>query len=110
MEPLLVPRRVHSHVRIEILRETEQGAGWTFEARATDPRGRAWPFAVRLAWADYNLWCPDGAIAPEAVARAALAFALSREPAAEIESTFDVARLRRRHPDADREIPSLIRP
>jgi hypothetical protein len=92
---------------IEIHEEKEEGTGWVFAA-VVAKGGRMTHFLVRLSWMDYNLWSPDGSDRPEDVARAALAFLLSREPAAEIASEFDAARIRRRYPDADAEIPRLI--
>jgi len=95
-------------VEITLEEEREATGGWEFDATVRDDRGGIRRFILRLAWADYNHWSPDGSDPPELVAKAALRFMLSREPAAEIASKFDAARIRRRYPDSDDEIPTLI--
>lgn len=93
---------------IDILAERETVGGWLFEVRVSPPAGEARRFTLRLSWADYNLWSGDGSDRPEAVARGVMAFALSRQPAAELAPAFDAARLRRVHADADDVIPRWI--
>lgn len=67
--------------------------------------GRA--LEIRLHWADYNLWSPDGADAPERVALAVARFVRARmDPLPE---SLDAALLRRRFPDADATIAELVR-
>ncbi len=100
-------------MHITIRTECETDTGWQFaaEAHAGSASGAGsgvHRFTVRLSWADYNLWSPDGTDRPEEVAKAALRFLLQREPAAEVASDFDLARIRRRYPDADHAIPALI--
>lgn len=97
-------------MRITITSEVDSESGWLFAADACDGAGRRWSFRVGLSWADYNLWSPDGRDRPEEVARAALRFLMSREPAAELSEEFDLARIRRRYPEADALIPALISP
>jgi len=97
-----------SPMHITITNEQETASGWLFAAAACNASGGEWPFRIRLSWADYNLWSPDGSDRPEAVARAALRFLLEREPAAEIAGEFDLARIRRRYADADAVIPALV--
>ncbi len=95
---------------ITILSERATAGGWIFEASVTGPDDRRQRCRLRLSWADYNLWSPDGSDRPEAVARAALMFLLSKEPAAELAESFDAARIRRRYLDADARIPEMIDP
>ena len=97
--------------RIEIVREHERPGGWTFEV---DIGGDLEDAAVRrvrlsLAWADYNLWSPDGGDAPERIAEAVLAFLLSKKGARDLRPAFDAAVARLLYPEADRAIPGLIR-
>jgi hypothetical protein len=93
---------------IEIIAEREVVGGWSFDVRVSSAAVEARLFTLRLSWADYNLWSGDGSDRPEAVARGVMAFALSRSPAAELAPTFDAARLRRVHADADDAIPRWI--
>ncbi|HMN95168.1 MAG TPA: hypothetical protein PKC43_02275 [Phycisphaerales bacterium] len=95
-------------VVVEIRSESEVPGGLRFAA-AAERDGRAISVEVRLSWADYNLWSPDGADAPERVARAALLFLLSRSEG-DPPASFDAAMLRRRFPEADAEIARLLRP
>lgn len=91
--------------RIEIVGEQEMADGWTFEVRLPE---RPAALTLRLAWADYNLWSADGADPPHAVATAVVRFLLSHTPAADLPERIDASTARRRHPDADTEIPKLI--
>jgi len=93
---------------IVVLDEQETPEGLRFTARL-EAGASSRSVAIRLHWADYNLWSPDGADPPEHVARAAIRFACSRSPLSELPASFDAAMLRRRHADADREIPALVR-
>jgi hypothetical protein len=94
--------------RIEITSEAECDRGWTFRAQVRDATGGARSTTVTLSWADYNLWSPNGSDTPAEVARAALAFLLDQQPAAEISESFDASILRRLHPQADELIPRWI--
>jgi hypothetical protein len=97
-----------SDVRIES--ETEDHDGWTFRLRiAADNAKPSSRRILRLAWADYDLWSADGADPPHAVAAAVVEFLLSRLGVAELPDRTDASIARRRFPDADTEIPRLIR-
>ena len=95
--------------QIEILSEQERTAGWSFQARLLDEDGTLYPVALTLAWADYNLWSPDGADEPQQIALAVLSVLASRQPVSEIRSSLDAALLRRLYDDADEIIPRHIR-
>jgi hypothetical protein len=94
--------------QIVVLDEEETSVGLRFRARV-EVGASSRMLEVRLHWADYNLWSPDGTDPPERVATAVLRFVCSRCPLAELPPSFDAASLRRRHSDADREVPALVR-
>lgn len=95
--------------QIEILSEEESGSGWRFDLQALEADGRLTRFEIRLSWADYNHWSPDGGDAPAAVAEAALRCLLEQpELRAVMPASFDAASLRRRLPDADELIRQRI--
>lgn len=91
---------------IEILTETEAARSWVFEVRIFDA-GRRHDYRLTLGWADYDLWC-RGRLAPQQVARAVMAFLLSREPASAILPTFDCSVVRRYFPEVDKEIGQFL--
>ena len=95
---------------VQIESETEDHDGWTFRLRIAaenaEPPSR---HTLRLAWADYDLWSADGADPPHAVATAVVEFLLSRLGLADLPAKVDASVARRRFPDADTEIPGLIR-
>jgi hypothetical protein len=95
----------------EITAESDAPRGWTFDVRLTDDDGVDLPDPRRLhlAWADYNLWSPDGADPPASVAGAVLTLLLDRR-GLDLPMTIDAAVVRRLFPDADTTIPRLIRP
>ena len=100
----------HAVADFEILSERENSSGWCFEAQLIcDEGGGLRRVTLLLAWADYNLWSVDGADRPTAVAEAALSYLISEVGADAIPDRFDASIIRRRFPDADREIPKLIR-
>ncbi len=95
---------------VEILSERENSSGWLFEARVIgDDGGGLCRVTLLLAWADYNLWSVDGADRPTAVAEAILSYLISEVGPEAVPDRFDASILRRKFPDADREIPKLIR-
>ena len=97
-----------SDVRIET--ETEDHAGWTFRLHiAAENARQPTPRTLRLAWADYDLWSADGADPPHAVAAAVVEFLLSRLAPPDLPPHIDASMARRQFPDADHEIPRLIR-
>lgn len=94
-----------------IERETEDHDGWTFHLRiAAEPGDPPSPRTLRLAWADYDLWSTDGADPPHTVALAVIEFLLSRLKPSDLPDRIDASTTRRRFPDADTQIPRLIRP
>ena len=93
---------------VTIISERERPDGLTFQARL-DAGGTARTVELRLHWADYNHWSPDGADPPERVALAALRFACSVISMDELPASFDASTLRRRHPDADARIMAGVR-
>ena len=96
---------------VKIESEQEDREGWSFRMRiSTDADGPPSRRTLRLAWADYDLWSADGADPPHAVAIAVIEFLLSRLNTSELPMRVDASLARRRFPDADTEIPRLIRP
>jgi hypothetical protein len=94
--------------QIEVLEETENGGGWSFDAQVLDDDGTLRRHELRLSWADYNLWSPTGSQPPADVAAAVLRFLISRRPPAEIPESFDASHCRRWFADADEAIPGYL--
>ena len=94
---------------IEVVSEQECKGGWSFELRFGDVDAAGVTRTLRLSWADYDLWSNDGSDPPHAVATAVAVFLLSRITASDLPATLDASTARRRFPDADDEIPRLIR-
>jgi hypothetical protein len=95
---------------VRIIEEKEDHNGWSFRLRITaGGSGQPLARALRLAWADYNHWSADGADPPHAVAEAVAEFLLSRMAPSDLPASLDASMARRQFPDADREIPRLIR-
>lgn len=88
--------------------EQERPGHWRFEVQVLDDAGALRKHTLTLAWADYNLWSTDGSDEPSRVADAVLNFLLSREGAAALPVKFDASLARRKFPDADEIIPTLI--
>lgn len=99
-------------LRFDVLEEREDGRGWRFGIRATPTNGggeaEPWLFDVRLGWADYNLWSPDGTDEPATVAAAVLRTLLETMPAAELRTRFDCSLIRRLIPDAEGQVRANI--
>jgi len=91
-------------VDVEVVSERDCDGGWSFELRLGEVTR-----TLRLSWADYDLWSNDGCDPPHAVATAVALFLLARITASDLPATLDAATVRRRFPDADAEIPKLIR-
>ena len=89
---------------VEVVSEQAYEGGWSFELRLG-----AVTRTLRLSWADYDLWSNDGGDPPHAVAKAVGMFLLGRITASDLPQSFDASTARRRFPDADAEIPKLIR-
>lgn len=95
--------------QVEILSEHEGAASWEFAAQILDDDGALRPCRLTLAWADYNVWSPDGSDMPERVAEAVLYFMVEQAGAATMPESFDASVVRRRFPDADASIANLMR-
>jgi hypothetical protein len=93
----------------ELIDEIEDPTGCTWTIQALDSEGSLQRTRVRLGWADYGVWSPDGGISPERVAEAVVAFALGHPEFSPLPRVLDAAMARRRIPDADAEIGRLIR-
>lgn len=93
---------------VQILNERETPVGLSFRVALREGASTR-SIEVRMHWADYNLWSPDGADPPERVATAAVRLLCSRVELAELPETFDAATLRRRFADADSAISALLR-
>ena len=86
---------------IRTVEERSSERGWTF---VCDLAGTG-SVEVRLDWADYDHWCPDGRVPPERFAAAVLRSML--EYGAVIPPAFDAARVRHVVPDADVRVVAL---
>jgi hypothetical protein len=95
--------------QVEIISESEEAAGWRFDAQVLDDAGALHPCTLTLSWADYNLWSGSGADEPAAVAEAVLAFLVGHDGVDGLRESFDASLVRRLHPGADAAIPGLIR-
>jgi hypothetical protein len=104
-----IPPGSERGVSFEIISEKEDGPGWEFGCQVVDETGSLRRHAIRLSWADYNLWSASGGDEPAHVAAAVVAFLLARVPAGELRESFDASIARRMFEEADREIPGLIR-
>jgi len=92
---------------IELTSERETSVGWEFEVQIIESAGSLRPVRMALHYADYNLWS-EGADPPAKVAEAVLSFVIQHDGLATLGERFDAATIRRRWPDADAVIPSLI--
>jgi hypothetical protein len=95
--------------QVEIISEREFQGGWAFDVQVLDDAGALSKHRVTLAWADYNLWSPDGADEPARVIEAVVQFVTSRTPAHDLAEKLDASTARRRFADADARIPQMIR-
>jgi hypothetical protein len=93
----------------ELIDENEDSTGCTWTIQALDSEGGLQRTRIRLGWADYGIWSPDGGITPERVAEAVVSFALQRAEFSPLPQMLDAAMARQRVPDADVEIGRLIR-
>jgi len=90
--------------QITAVEEAALARGWQFRCTLAGV-GEA---LVRLDWADYDHWCPDGHIPPERIAEAVIRTML--EHGACVPAQFDAARVRHVVPDADTRVAALTRP
>lgn len=88
---------------VQIIHETETPGGWEFLVQFTDESSAPTRLRLTMTWQEYDLYCPDGAVPPEAVARAVATVA--REVwADELPPRLDAAALRRRDHGADERV------
>ena len=111
MTTLLRFDRIPCHRRrmFELIDEIEDSTGCIWTIQALDSEGGLRKTRIRLGWADYGVWSPDGGISPERVAEAVVSFALRHAEFSPLPESLDAAMARRRVPDADAEIGRLIR-
>ena len=93
----------------ELIDEREDATGTHWVVQAIDEDGGLRKTTVRLAWADYDFWCPDGGMTPARIAEAVVAFAMGRPEFDPLPDMFDAASARRRVDGADRMIAELLR-
>ena len=91
----------------EIVKEREEPAGWSFDVQEIRADGSLAGIRLTLSWADYDLFCPDGAVPPEAVARAVLEVAQDLWPEG-VPPRFDASFPRRRDREANRRIVERV--
>ena len=63
---------------------------------------------LRLSWADYNVFSPDGTSTPAEVGRAVLRFFAQHRDAFPLRERLDAAMARMRFANADREIVGYL--
>ncbi|MBC03448.1 MAG: hypothetical protein CMJ34_09140 [Phycisphaerae bacterium] len=93
----------------ELIDEREDSNGTRWTVQVIDPDGGLRRSGVRLAWADYDVWCPDGSLPPMRIAEAVVAFALGRPEFDPLPDKLDAAAARRKVKGADRMIAELLR-
>lgn len=87
-------------------RDSPEGTRWTLQW--IDPEGSLRRGEVRLAWPDYDVWCPDGSIPPVRIAEAVVTFAFDRPEFDPLPQVLDAAMARRRVEGADALIDRLV--
>lgn len=85
---------------VEVLNESESPTGWVFVVQFIDDEGALHAVRLALSWQDYDLYCPDGSVAPETVAKAVACVAWDLWPEG-LPARMDAAALRRRDHGAD---------
>lgn len=92
-------------VRLGAEREADQS--WIWHASIDAPEGTTL-HELRLSWADYNVFCPDGARTPSDVGLAVLRFFARHRTAFPLRERLDAAMARMRFPNADAEIAAMV--
>jgi hypothetical protein len=87
--------------------EREADQSWIWHASIDAPEGSTL-HELRLSWADYNVFCPDGARTPAEVGRAVLAFFARHRAEFPLRERLDAAMARMRFPFADRDIAEIL--
>ena len=81
---------------------------WEYDAQLLGQHGELRRLVLVLSWAEYQMWVPDGGLAPSRVADALLRFIAAHfEPFAGQER-IDASTLRRRVPGADKAIAQML--
>ena len=93
----------------ELLDEIESPDAVVWTVQSIDDAGELRRFRLRLAWPDYDVWSPDGGVAPARIAAAIVAVVLSHPIFDPLPELLDAALVRRRLPDGDRLVASMIR-
>lgn len=96
-------------IAVELLGEREIPQAWEYDAQVLTGVGTVDRRVLRLSWADYQLWAPDGAMPPSRVAEAVLRFVARHPEAFQGIEVIDAAIARRKVPGADAAIGSLLR-
>jgi len=91
----------------EIIAERETAGGWAFDVQEIRSDGSLAGITLTLSWQDYDLFCPDGAVPPEGVARAVLEVARALWPEG-VPPRLDASTPRRKSGDADRRITERV--
>jgi len=92
-------------IRLGAEREAEQS--WIWHASIDAPEGSTL-HELRLSWADYNIFCPDGTRTPADVGRAVLLFFARHRAQFPLRERLDAAMARMRFAGADREIAETL--
>ncbi|MDZ4831630.1 MAG: hypothetical protein SGJ09_15700 [Phycisphaerae bacterium] len=93
----------------ELLAERELISGWEYDAQLVFGDGSLKRIALRLSWADYHHWSPDGGAAPSHVANAVLRFITAHVEQFAGMELIDASTARRRVEGADHEIRAMLR-
>ena len=92
-------------IRLGAEREADQA--WIWHVSIDAPEGSTL-HELRLSWADYNVFCPDGTRAPADVGRAVLGFFAAHRADFPLRERLDAAMARMRFADADKEIAARL--
>jgi len=93
----------------ELLDEVESPEACTWTVQRIDSEGGIHRHSLKLSWADYDLFVPGGSTPPMVVAEAVMTFMLQHDALHPLGPSLDASTPRRRVPDADKIIESLIR-
>jgi hypothetical protein len=92
-------------IRLGAEREGEQS--WIWHASIDAIEGSTL-HELRLSWADYNIFSPDGTRTPAEVGRAVLTFFARHRSDFPLRERLDAAMARMRFPTADAEIAAML--
>ncbi|MFM7051855.1 MAG: hypothetical protein ACKOYN_06955 [Planctomycetota bacterium] len=101
----MTPDEPRATVRLGTEREGDQA--WIWHASIDAPEGSTL-HELRLSWADYNVFSPDGTRTPSEVGRAVLEFFAVHRADFPLRERLDAAMARMRFPNADREIAASL--